>query len=100
MSTHTEFKTHLDAARTALVSGDYFTAERECVLASLCLAAMPLEAGRGNQGDNLKTREMEDLKTVQSQIRVLQKRDSNQANPLWQTAPLEYASPQGVSNAW
>ena len=98
---HLNYRTHLDAARTALGSSDYFTAERECVQASICLAAMPLEAGRGNAGDQMKTRAMEELKQLQESIRTLSRRDPATAPTAGFTVvPTYYASPRGVSNDW
>lgn len=99
MSHHETYTTHLDNARAALSAGDYFTAERECVLAEMALAALPAEAGRGNQGDSLKTRVMEEIQQLLASIRTLAKRDPGQASPLITSVPLQYNQPGGIGYA-
>lgn len=101
MSNHINYRTHLDAARTALTSGDYFAAERECTAAGICLAGMPTEAGNGGMsGTTMKTRAMEEIQQILASIRSLSKRDPNKATQPLQIAPLEYAIPGGVASDW
>jgi len=101
MNPHIDYRTHLDAARTAIGNSDYFTAERECIQAELCLAAMPAESSKGgNDGNSMKTRMMEELQQLLTSIRTLAKRDPAKATHLMQVVPLDYAIPGGVSYDW
>jgi hypothetical protein len=101
MSNHITYRSHLDAANTALGNSDYFTAEKECTRAAICLAGMPTESANGGMaGTSMKTRAMEEIQQMLTLIRSLARRDpSNAVSPL-QVTPLEYAIPGGVASDW
>lgn len=57
---------HLEAARVALVAGDYATAEQQAAAAMICLAGIPNVEGPGGKFEFRDT-----INTLMAQIRIM-----------------------------